>query len=54
MGIPQLCVIALYMLSLGIHLAKHGESQTGRFNFWTALLTGAIMFGLLWWGDFFS
>jgi len=51
---PQIIIIALYTMSLGIHLAKHGEEKTGKYNFWSSLLSAIIIFALLKAGGFFS
>lgn len=45
------CLIAYLMLmavSVGIHLARHGEPRKDNYNFWTATITAAIELGLLW------
>lgn len=34
--------LALNFMSLGIHLAKHGEPREGNYSFWTALIGCAI------------
>lgn len=54
MGIPQILMIAIYMLSLGMHLAGHGKPRAGAYNFWSALIATAIVFALLIWGGFFK
>lgn len=51
MGIPQIILIGLYAMSLGIAAVNNGkESKT---NFLASLVTSAIVFGLLIWGGFF-
>ena len=52
-GIPQIILIAWYVLSLGVTLAKHGEPRDGKYNFLTNLIITAIVFLILWWGGFF-
>ena len=54
MRIPQILMIALYMLSLGIYLAKDGEPKGGTYSFWTAFVATAIIFAILIWGGFFK
>ena len=54
MGIPQILVIVLWALSLGLTLAKHGEPRGGKESVWTALVGVAIMAALLWWGGFWG
>lgn len=54
MKAPQIIIIVLYALSLGVHMAKHGEPKDGKYNFVSSLITCAIIFGCLWWGGFFA
>lgn len=54
MGVPQLLLIGLYALSLGCHLAKHGERHATNYNFFVALLSTTLQMLLLWWGGFFG
>lgn len=42
------------VLGLGVCLAKHGQHQEGRYNFWVTLISTAIQMLLLWGGGFFS
>lgn len=51
---PQLIFIALLVLGTGVSLAKHGQPKEGRHNFTLAVLSDAIVIGLLYWGGFFS
>ena len=54
MGICQVIWIGLITMSLGCHLARHGEPRTGSYNFVTALISGTIEFALLYFGGFFG
>jgi hypothetical protein len=54
MGAPQIIVIVLYALSVGVVLSRHGKPETGNHNVWSSLLTIAVMSALLWWGGFWS
>jgi hypothetical protein len=54
MAWPQLTLIVLMALSLGIMLSKHGEPKTGYESFWVSLTTAAFEFWLLYEGGFFS
>lgn len=54
MGVPQIMIIALYMLSLGINLANHGKEKNDKYNFWSSLLACVLIFALLNWGGFFK
>lgn len=50
--IPQLIYLGLMVMGLGIHLAKHGESDT--ISFWWSLFGFTIQIILLAWGGFFK
>ncbi len=54
MGIPQILILALYMLSLGVELAKHGETKVMKYDFGGKMLATMIVIGLLIWGGFFK
>lgn len=54
MHIAKIILLILYVLSIGVSLAKHGEPKIGQYNFWTALIGAAIELELLWWGGFFG
>jgi len=51
MKTPQIVLIALYSLSLGISMAKHGKPREP-YNFWTSFLAVIIEVAILWWGGF--
>ncbi len=53
-GIPQIIMLIMYAMSLGIDLAKHGEPREGKYNAVSGLIGVAIGLALLWWGGFFS
>ena len=42
MNIFFMIMVAMYILSLGVNLAKHGEEREVKWNFWAALISGAI------------
>ena len=46
--------LSINIFALGIHLAKHGEAQTGRYNFWVGLLMFGVELTLLIGGGFFG
>ena len=54
MGIPQIAMIALYMISLGVSLSEHGKKTIKTENFLTSLISVSIQLTLLWWGGFFG
>ena len=55
MGFCQWFVIVIYLLDLGINLAKHGErKKESRYNFWSALVAIVIMMLIFKYGGFFG
>jgi hypothetical protein len=50
---PQLIVLAIHMLSLGIDVAKDGQPKTGKHKFTGSIFGSAVAIALLWWGGFF-
>lgn len=54
MHYPQILVIILFALGLGISLAKHGERKEAKYNFITDSISVLILFILLYLGDFFG
>lgn len=54
MGIPQIIVIVLYCVSVGVSLANHGKKIDASYSFWVKLFSTAIMIALLTWGGFFK
>jgi hypothetical protein len=54
MGFPQVVIIVIYVLSLGISLANHGKPREGKVNFWVALVTVVFIFLILNGGGFFK
>ena len=51
---PQLTLLALTLISLGITFAQHGKPKTGNENVWISLLSTALTFWLLFEGGFFK
>ncbi|WP_165769076.1 hypothetical protein [Virgibacillus profundi] len=47
MNIWFLVLIGLFLLSLGITLAKHGEQKREVHNFWVVLISGLIQVWLI-------
>ena len=50
---PQLAVIALTFIGVGMNLAKHGEAR-GEYNFWHSLIANLIMLWVFYAGGFFD
>lgn len=53
MGWPQITLIVLMALSLGVTLANHGKPREP-YSFGIALVSTAIFWGLLYAGGFFG
>jgi len=51
--IPQILLLALMCLNLGLALGKHGQPR-GNVNFGGALIDAVVLTALLWWGGFFD
>jgi len=51
---PQVTVLVLMLIGLGINMAEHGEEKTEKKNFWVRLLSAGLTFWLLYVGGFFS
>lgn len=55
LGIPQILILAIYFMNIGISLAKNGERKDdGTYSVWSTLIATAISLGILAWGGFFS
>jgi hypothetical protein len=50
----QIAMAIMLAVSLGIDLAKHGETKTEKYNFWIGLIGLIIHIGILAWGGFWS
>jgi hypothetical protein len=51
---PQIVLLVIIVLADGMALALHGKPKTGDHNFWSSILSTAIMLTLLYYGGFFS
>lgn len=54
MGAPQVAIIVLYTLSVGLVWARHGMPRKGNHNVFMSLISCAIVAGILWWGGWWS
>ncbi|UXN70937.1 hypothetical protein N8A98_07040 [Devosia neptuniae] len=54
MGWPQITIIVLIALSVGINLAMHGKPRTGTHNVGYSILGSAIWLVPLYYGGFFT
>lgn len=54
MGAPQIILLGLWTLGLGVHLARHGQRREERYHFGGRAIATVVWVALLWWGGFFS
>ena len=54
MKTPQIIMIALLGMGLGMNLVKNGEPREGTYSFPIQLVSTLIEIGLLIWGGFFG
>lgn len=53
-GFCEIFLTSIYILNLGIALAKHGEYESKRYNFWTSLVGTIIGLVCLYFGGFYG
>jgi hypothetical protein len=51
---PQLILIALSLIGMGISMARFGQEKTDRYDFIDVIIAPAIVHSLLWWGGFYG
>jgi hypothetical protein len=54
MGWPQVTIIVLVAMSLGINLALHSKPRTGNYGVGVGLLSAALTLVPLYYGGFFA
>ena len=54
MGIPQIIMIVIYALGLGIALVQNGTKKEGTNSFWVTFFGTLINVAILWWGGFWK
>lgn len=54
MRAPQVIMIVMLSIGLGIDIVKHGESKTGKYNFVTTLIAQLLVVAILYWGGFWK
>ncbi len=53
--IPQLTILALLMIGLGINITSHGETKKeSKYNAWTFLIGEIILWTILYYGGFWN
>lgn len=48
----QIAMCIIYGMNIGIGMVQHGEPKTGKYSFWTSLLSVGISIAILKWGGF--
>ena len=51
---PQITILILIVLQIGISLAKDGQPKTGKWSFGWSLFNASILLTLLYFGGFFN
>ena len=54
MGIPQIILLMLEAMAVGIALVNDGKVITKKENFLSTFISVGIVLALLWWGGFFG
>jgi len=54
MSAPQITMITLYAIGLGVAFAQHGSPKSGTENFWITAAATGVAIGILWWGGFWA
>ena len=54
MRAPQVIIICLLALNIGIELVKHGEPKSGDHNVIAVIAGTVVSAGILYWGGFFN
>ena len=54
MGAPQITIIVLHALKIGIHMARHDQPTGDCYNALTSSISTGIIMAVLYWGGFFN
>jgi hypothetical protein len=54
MNAPQIVMIILMALEVGVSLALNGKARRENYSFWVKLGDTAILVGVLMWGGFWK
>jgi len=52
--IPQVIILAIIFMGLGLDLANHGLPKDGKYNFFSSLIASSVFLICLYWGGFFD
>ena len=53
-GTPQILILMLYLLSVGMSIANHGKPKQGTESAVISAIAATIILALLYWGGFFT
>lgn len=51
---PQIVMIVAIAIALGINVAQHGKTKTGKYNIWDTVISRGLTVAILWWGGFWE
>jgi|CoawatStandDraft_6_1074263.scaffolds.fasta_scaffold02726_6 hypothetical protein len=51
---PQIVLISLSMIAIGIHIARHGKQTNLKYNGFNKLIGSAILYTILYYGGFWD
>lgn len=54
MNWPQVFMIGMFSMALGIHITKHGEPKRENYNAWVMIAAIAIKATILYFGGFWE
>jgi hypothetical protein len=54
MMLPQIIILVLLAMGLGISLVQSGKPKTGTHSFWVQAISTTITLAILYWGGFFN
>lgn len=52
--LPQILIIILFSLGIGLEWANHGTAKNGTHDVWNELISTLIVIAILWWGGFWQ
>lgn len=52
--IPQIIMLSIWMISLGVNISKHGEERNSKYNAYHFIIAKMIIFAILYYGGFWN
>lgn len=52
--LPQIIVISIMVMNLGMYLVLDGKPKEGKYSFLLECVSFVLLMGLLYWGGFFD